>query len=93
MCTIVLVEITSFISTTDKFFFVFTFLHTTHTYGLFGYALFTLLFHFFVRAVMKEQDAKHENSPHHAECTGVIRIGTDDKPFVLRVLQWSDRYL
>ena len=56
-CTTVLSKLQPlFQQQTDQVLFVF--LHTTHTYEILGYVLFTLLFRFFSRAVVQEQNAK-----------------------------------
>ena len=46
-----------------------------------------------VIAVVEEHQAEHEDASNHAKSAGVVRVGTHDESFVLRVLQRSHRYL
>lgn len=46
-----------------------------------------------VFTVVEEHKAEKEDTSNHAESAGVVRIGTDDESFVLRVLKRSNRYL
>ena len=46
-----------------------------------------------VFTVVEEHQTEDEDTSNHAESAGVVRVGTDDESFVLRVLQRSDWHL
>jgi len=42
---------------------------------------------------MEENEAKDDDSEHHRKCSGVVRIGRYDEPFILGMLQWTNWHL